>query len=648
MRFINVVGLFPDKLDYMVSEAKRLQKESGLNEVALSLTLHPEGFPAIEKPMYYVKLFREYKKALEGTGIHVGILLQSLIGHGWPGAPVSQEKWQRTLNIHGSLVRWCPLDPGFQDYVKKTVTMLAEEEPYSFLVDDDVRLIDGHGLECFCPLHMERFNALSEREYTSEELRELVKNAEPGDPLLERFEKVRTDSLLEFAGIIRKAIDSVNPAIRCGYCTPGSEFLLTGRMAKTLAGGTKPFLRINNAMYLEGDAKFFPLRMAYTQSLRRINSDIPEVLDESDTFPQHRYSKAAISMHAHITGAILNGLNAAKLWLTNLGWPDPVTEKPYDEIMGKHAGFYQVLEETMRTAELQGPITPIHDWGKFWHPLKPENAFWKSDWQPQVLGQTGIPARYEFPSEPGIRMLAGEDSVAFFSDDELGNMLSGALLLDGTAAKEFCKRGFSREIGVNAETREFRFSYEENCETKEQLSLMNDFVCPFLTVNSPDTEILTQLVSSPYLKSSEETVIAPGTTFFRNALGGRVAVCTVHLQMPWFNYLSPGRKRLLIRVLDKLNGTPLPYVVMEEQNIYALHAILPDRADLLAVVNLNFDALSGIHIRAHKQVTKVQYLAGDGIWKESAWEQDGTALEIFRDLANYEPAVFRLEGTADC
>lgn len=86
MRFINVVGLFPGRLDYMVSEAKRLQKESGLNEVALCLTLHPEGFPAIEKPIFYVKLFREYKKALEGTGIHVGILLQSLIGHGWAGS----------------------------------------------------------------------------------------------------------------------------------------------------------------------------------------------------------------------------------------------------------------------------------------------------------------------------------------------------------------------------------------------------------------------------------------------------------------------------------------------------------------------------------------------------------------------------------
>lgn len=67
--------------------------------------------------------------------------------------------------------------------------MLAEEEPYSFLVDDDVRLIDGHGLECFCPLHMKRFNALSEREYTSEELRGIVKDAEPGRSAPRAFRK---------------------------------------------------------------------------------------------------------------------------------------------------------------------------------------------------------------------------------------------------------------------------------------------------------------------------------------------------------------------------------------------------------------------------------------------------------------------------
>lgn len=632
MRFINIVGYYPGKLDYMVSEARRLQKESGLNEAALCLSLHPEGLPAIEKPICYKKVFHDYKQALEGSGIKVGILLQSLIGHGWPGAPVSQESWQKTVNIYGKEARWCPLDPGYQDYIFKTISMLAGEKPYSFLVDDDVRLIHGQGLECFCPLHMKRFNALSEREYTSDELREAVKNAEPGDPVLERFEKMRTETLFEFAALIRRAIDSVDPGIPCGYCTPGGEFLITGKMAKILAGKNKPFLRANNATYMEGDAKYLPFRMGYTQALRKINSDIPTVIDESDTFPQHRYSKSACGMHIHITAGILNGLTGAKLWLTNLNTPDPETEKPYDEILGRHAGFYQKLAEIMPAAKLQGAITPIHNWKKFWHPLRPESAFLKTDWQVQILNQVGIPARYEFPSVPGIRMLAGEDAVAFFSDEELTDMLSGPLLLDGSAAKAFCRRGFSREIGVEAETKEFRFNSEEICDTGELLTLNNDFVCPFLTVNGPDTRIVTNLVAFPFRKSTEKTIVAPGTTICRNRLGGTVAVYTAHLGMPMQCCLSPGRKRLLLKVLDILNGAPLPYVAMDEQNIYMIHALLPDGADMLALFNLNFDHLPSLHIRSGKKILSVSELAGDGTWKKLEWKQTENKLEVAAPL----------------
>ena len=642
MRFINVVGVFPEKIDFMVSEAKRLLKESGLDEVALCLSLHPEGLPAIEKPIAYQKVFRDYKRALEGSGIKVGILLQSLIGHGWPGAPSSEEKWQKTINIYGKALRWCPLDPGFQDYIAKTICMLAEEKPYSFLVDDDVRLIHGQGLECFCPLHMRRFNALSEREYSSDELREAVKNAKPDDPLLKRFEKVRTESLFEFATIIRRAIDSVDPSLPCGYCTPGGEFLITGKMAKILAGKNPPFLRADNATYLESTPQILTFRMTYAQSLRKINSDIPSVLDESDTFPHHRYSKSACGMHIHITAAILNGLNGAKLWLTNLNTPDPETEKPYDEILGRHAGFYQTLAEIMRSARLQGAITPIHNWKKFWHPLHPESAFLKNDWQPQVLNQLGIPARCEFLSEPGTRMLAGEDAVAFFADEELAAMLKGPLLLDGTAAKAFCRRGFSKEIGVEAETREFRFHSEEICDTGELLTLNNDFGCPFLTVNSPDTEVITNLVTFPFRKSAEKNIVAPGVTICRNRLGGTVAVYALHLGLPRYSCLSPGRKRLLLKVLDTLNGAPLPYAAMDEQNLYMIHAALSDGADMLALFNLNFDALSLLHIRTPNEIASVSSLDGNGAWVPLTWNQTGNILEIQAELPCSNAVVLKL------
>ncbi|MGN0871722.1 MAG: hypothetical protein ACI4UV_11085, partial [Victivallales bacterium] len=98
------------------------------------------------------------------------------------------------------------------------------------------------------------------------------------------------------------------------------------------------------------------------------------------------------------------------------------------------------------------------------------------------------------------------------------------------------------------------------------------------------------------------------------------------------------------KVLDKLNGAPLPYIVMEEQNIYTLHAILPDQTDLLAIINLNFDALSSIHIRVQKTIRGVQYLSGGGAWETLEWRQEGNSLEISQKLTDYEPVILKIEG----
>ena len=91
VRFINIVGILSIGAECMAKEARRVREVTGVDEVALSLTLHPEGIPAIRKAEFYTELFRQYRKALEGSGVKAGILLQSLIGHGWPGAPVSPE-----------------------------------------------------------------------------------------------------------------------------------------------------------------------------------------------------------------------------------------------------------------------------------------------------------------------------------------------------------------------------------------------------------------------------------------------------------------------------------------------------------------------------------------------------------------------------
>ena len=144
VRFINIVGILSIGAECMAKEARRVREVTGVDEVALSLTLHPEGIPAIRKAEFYTELFRQYRKALEGSGVKAGILLQSLIGHGWPGAPVSPEPWQHTVNIAGeTTLRMCPLDPGFREYVRQTVTAANQLNEKEALKVDMVADVSG-------------------------------------------------------------------------------------------------------------------------------------------------------------------------------------------------------------------------------------------------------------------------------------------------------------------------------------------------------------------------------------------------------------------------------------------------------------------------------------------------------------------------
>ena len=65
MCFINVVPFFPAKVDYMVSEAKRLAGEVGLTNPAYSMTLQPEGDEPLKKIRYFAEKFGELREKLD-------------------------------------------------------------------------------------------------------------------------------------------------------------------------------------------------------------------------------------------------------------------------------------------------------------------------------------------------------------------------------------------------------------------------------------------------------------------------------------------------------------------------------------------------------------------------------------------------------
>jgi len=100
LHFLNVVPFFADNVPFMAENAVRIAKETGLTNMTCCISLHPEGKCAWKKAEMYAKSFAELKQRLaDHPEIRVGILIQSIMGHGWSGSvPLTEEPWQRTVS----------------------------------------------------------------------------------------------------------------------------------------------------------------------------------------------------------------------------------------------------------------------------------------------------------------------------------------------------------------------------------------------------------------------------------------------------------------------------------------------------------------------------------------------------------------------
>ena len=134
----NIMAFSPGREAQVAADALEYNARTGGDLVLYSLSLHPEGRPAIEKAERYVASYRTLKEMLAGSNVRLGVLVQSIIGH-QARTDKDVEPWMRSVNIKGRQMRFCPDDPGFAKYITDTFTLVAREKPVFILTDDDVR-----------------------------------------------------------------------------------------------------------------------------------------------------------------------------------------------------------------------------------------------------------------------------------------------------------------------------------------------------------------------------------------------------------------------------------------------------------------------------------------------------------------------------
>ena len=251
--FFNIIPYSPGKEKELAADVLDYLDKTGNDTVLYCLSLHPQGFPAMKKALQMVESYRRLKAELKGSGIRLGVLIQSILGH-WPRVDKDEEPWTRSINVEGEKVRYCPLDENFKKYIFDVTALLAAESPVFIMGDDDIRGFSPKA-ECFCELHTAEFNRRTGSNFTPEQYRSAVKNARPGDAVHAAFEKLRREIPEGVAALIRQAIDSVAPQIPALLGVPFQ------RGSRKNSGGKGPALRY---AYLQrqlsgGFRQIFPL-----------------------------------------------------------------------------------------------------------------------------------------------------------------------------------------------------------------------------------------------------------------------------------------------------------------------------------------------------------------------------------------------------
>lgn len=640
----NVVPFSPGAERVAAADAREYLERTGNDLVLYSLTLHPEGRPAIDKARRYVESFGRFKAELAGSDVRAGILVQAILGH-WPRVDKDIEDWTRTVDAKGKKVRFCPLDPGFAQYISDTFTMMAKEHPAFILTDDDVRAY-SHEAECFCELHMELFNKRRGTNYTADALRARLRDARQDDPDYVAFLAMQREMIEGVVKRARAAIDAVDPSIPGGICIASEEHLLCAPLARAMAAkGQTPVMRTSTASYMErmsaASAPRCVCRMMGFEEYYR-GSGI-KLLCEADTWPHNLWSKSSRSFFTHLASAAFAGMNGAKTWYVNGHKGEFPVSRSYTDVLAENRGFLSALAEAVSGSEWEGLAIPCFTNFPNWHLVNNHGEFFveAGNVGENICVPFGMPfqAVREFDADR-VYALSTAAEVARLSGDDLRRILSRRAVVFRDAAVALTKRGLGGLVGVRAEAKPLAFTCETDYVTGATLTYSQASGSVEFEAD-PKAEVLSTLGFRPFTGSDRYDVATPATVLFRNELGGRVLTVQYHPRMVEYQRYSEARRAWFVAALERLSGGHL-FAAGHDQDMLVLVRRNVNGERIVLAENLNPDPIRRLSFRVSAMPGKVERLCGDGSWRAVEAAFEGGRLVCGVPVAFYEAVVLRL------
>ncbi|MFZ2657337.1 MAG: hypothetical protein WAX69_20545 [Victivallales bacterium] len=608
-----------------------LSKEKKIvDEVAFFETLTHHLYFPLEEIQKRAELLKVRVAAMKSAGVQsVGINVLTTLGHlneAWDF--VITLPFQPAVGHNGAISKGCacPNARELREYVRKKYTLFAKAAPDFIWIDDDFRMGNhGTGVShgCFCPTCLKLFSDFSGRSFPTREELISALNTPREKKLRQGWIENNVRTLESLGRDIVSAIHAVNPKIKTGLMKSGTAYCYEGGELVRLCTALKAEkYRPGGGFY----ADLQPTGMIFKalETARQCDEFPPAIKErqyELENFPYQTLNKSRSTLINECTLALAYGLNGIAFnCLPAVGDGNLDIKEPLMCEIRKARPFWEAI-----TAQADG--LPGHGLWLAWSrgmlgkvDLHEGESWLDTNWGDGIgkatdaLGRIGLPMSAHRHGAT-VTVLAGRVAETF-SDAELRQILSGAVLMDGSSLEILEQRGLGDLTGVSiskrwnngvlerltsdplngpwdASIRDARIEFWGNATG------LGDMLEPLST----DVRILSKLES--YFGKK----LGPCMTAFENKIGGRVIVSGY---APWLFLGSEAKRTQLQNVLDWATRGQLAVRIEETVPLIPVVRLSPekDRGNIV-LLNAGFDVIKQASIRFSGPITPVHLMSPD-------------------------------------
>lgn len=576
-------------------------------------------------PPEELELLRQEIKVYQDAGFETMVWLGESFGHDpEPPKPGVAYKTMRFFD-KGDISPLCPLDEKFRDALCDWIKDIAGCGAQMIMLDDDFRL--GHrpgGLGCCCDLHMARLKEELQEEFTEQEFKRLAFDGGE-NKYRNAWIKVCGDTMREISSALRQAVNCVNPAVQLGFCVTPSHWDSEGadavEIAKTLAGDTKPFMRISGAPYWCDTRTTVGEVVEYARAQAAFckNQGV-EIFSEGDTYPRPRFTTPAAYLECFdtILRAAQETDGILKYVLDYVSSAD--YEHGYVDFHEQNKPLYAEIERLFSGKKAVG-VRPYNEQRLLQTrelDVSCEDALLKiqnnlSNPAKSVAVKASLPISYD----DGAALILFGEHAKFIPE----SMLKNGAIIDLSAAEQLTARGIdvgvervsSKEDYVKMGFMDWPFEYYP---AENEYTLL-EYLPRFLVEYKAGVQVVTRL--------NEGAAWYDGVGQYENEKGQRFVILPVRGDdIPRGVLDTYARRRQLVKSLQWLTGKPLKVDVCGNYPMAYLLEKENETSVALGVWNLYQDKIDNLTMTINVPFESVRFVHCSGRVDKNKIVLDGT------------------------